>query len=115
MNTVNLEKLFARFHLRPLFRHVISTAETNDPLKQKFTGYYLGQLLRSEQLTPDEVVCVRDALADVQMAQRRQVPIVVVLTGHLAEPAARKLGVQHILPSVSSLPEWIASSTAIGS
>jgi hypothetical protein len=37
-----------------------------------------------------------------------------VLTGHLAKEEARKLGVQEILPSVSSLPQWIASITTIG-
>ena len=114
MNTDNLEKLLGRFQLRPLFRHVLSTAETDDPLQQKFTGYHLGQLLQSEQLAPEEVVCVGDALPDVQMAQRQRVPIVIVLTGHLAEDEGRKLDVQGILPSLADLPQWIASSTAFG-
>jgi phosphoglycolate phosphatase-like HAD superfamily hydrolase len=113
MNADNLEKLFARFQLRPLFQHVLSAAETNDPLKQKCTGYHLGQLLQSEQLAPDEVVCVGDALPDVQMARRQQVPIVVVLTGHLTEAEARNLSVREIFPSVASLPQWLAASATI--
>jgi phosphoglycolate phosphatase-like HAD superfamily hydrolase len=107
MNAENLKTLLARFHLRHLFRHALSTSETNEPEKQKSTGYHLGQLLEQERLAPDEVLCVGDAIPDVQMARRQQVPIVVVLTGHLTEPQARDLGVQGILPSVAHLPRWL--------
>lgn len=107
MNTDNLGKLLDRFRLRPYFQHLLSSGETDDPDKQKATGYHLRQLLEGEGLEPGEALCVGDALCDVQMAQRRQVPIVVVLTGHLTEVEARALGVAGVLPSLRFLPEWI--------
>ena len=110
MNADNLRKMFARFRLRPLFRHVVSTAESDDPQKQKCTGYHLRQLLESEGVAPDEAIVIGDALPDVQMARRCKVPIVAVLTGHLTEPEARSLSVDAILPSVRALPDWIAAS-----
>jgi phosphoglycolate phosphatase-like HAD superfamily hydrolase len=108
MNADNLQQILARFQLQGLFRHAISTSETDDPARQKPTGYHLGQLLAAEGLTPDEVLCVGDATSDVEMARRRRVPIVVVLTGHLTESQARQLGVYDVLPSVCDLPAWIA-------
>ena len=113
MNSDNLRVLLDRFRLQDLFRHAISTSGTDDPEKQKPTGYHLGQLMAAEGLAADEVLCVGDAAADVQMAGRQQAPIVVVLTGHLTESEARQLEVHDVLPSVSHLPRWIAEhSTA---
>jgi phosphoglycolate phosphatase len=108
MNSDNLAKLLDRFQLRALLRHTLSSGDTDDPAKQKATGYHLGGLLDQEGLRPAEALCVGDARCDVEMAQRRQVPIVVVLTGHLTEAQARPLGVAGILPSVTYLPGWIA-------
>ena len=113
MNADNLRPILARFRLQGVFRHAISTSETNDPQKQKPTGYHLGRLLAEEGLAPDEVLCVGDAVSDVQMASRQRVPIVVVLTGHLTESQARQLGVLAVLPSVSDLPTWLAANAAL--
>ena len=93
MNADNLAKLLDRFELRTCFRHVISTGETNDPAQQKRTGYHLRQVLDWEAIAPHEALCVGDAPVDVQMAQQQQVPVVVVLTGHLDGRHARDLGV----------------------
>jgi phosphoglycolate phosphatase-like HAD superfamily hydrolase len=109
MNADNLPKLLDRFELRDCFRHTISTGETNDPALQKRTGYHLRQLLDWETLAPHEALCVGDAQVDVQMAERQQVPIVVVLTGHLDERQARDLSVRAILRSAADLPAWIAA------
>lgn len=108
MNADNLAEMLARFQFQGVFRHAISTSETDDPEKQKPTGYHLGRLLTDERLTPAEVLCVGDARSDVQMARRHQVPILVVLTGHLTENEARRLEVLDVLPSVVDLPQWIA-------
>ena len=107
MNADNVEAMFARFGLRRFFRHVFSTAETDDPNRQKATGYHLGQLLESERLVPEEALCVGDAAVDVQMARRQRVPIVVVLTGHLTAEEARGLGVGGIISSIADLPSWL--------
>jgi phosphoglycolate phosphatase-like HAD superfamily hydrolase len=114
MNADNLHQILDRFRLRGVFQHTISTSETDDPRKQKPTGYHLGRLLVAEGLTPDEVLCVGDAVSDVQMATRQRVPIVVVLTGHLTECQARQLGVCDVIPSVADLPAWLASNRASG-
>lgn len=108
MNADNLGRLFDRFQLRSYFQHAVSTGDNDDPAKQKPTGYHLRQLLEREGLQPQEALCVGDALSDVEMARRQQVPIVVVLTGHLTQAQARPLGVAGILPSVAFLPAWIA-------
>jgi phosphoglycolate phosphatase-like HAD superfamily hydrolase len=108
MNPDNLTTLLARFQLRPYFEHLLSSGESDDPEKQKPTGYHLRLLLEREGLEPNEALCIGDAECDVQMAQRRKVPIVVVLTGTLTEARARRLDVAAILPSVRVLPEWIA-------
>jgi len=110
MDADNLRTLLRRFELRGLLQHTISTGETNDPAQQKGTGYHLGQLLSQEALAPHEALCVGDAPVDVEMARRQQVPVVVVLTGHLDEHAARKLNVRHILASVADLPAWLAGN-----
>jgi len=109
MNSDNLAKLLERFQLRALFRHTLSSGDTDDPAKQKPTGYHLGQLLALEGLRPDEVLCVGDARCDVERAHRQRVPAAVVLTGHLTEAQARELDVVAILPAVTALPAWLAA------
>ncbi|HPA19918.1 MAG TPA: HAD family hydrolase [Verrucomicrobiae bacterium] len=107
MNGDNLGRLLDRFGLRGHLRHAISTSDTDDPDKQKPTGYHLRRLLQVEGLDPQEVLCVGDAASDILMAQSQSVPIVIVLTGHLTEAEALARGVTDILPSVADLPAWI--------
>jgi phosphoglycolate phosphatase-like HAD superfamily hydrolase len=114
MNADNLGKLFERFDFRSFFRHAISTGETNDPAQQKCTGFHLRQVLDWESVAPHEALCVGDAPVEVEMAQRQQVPVVVVLTGHLDERQARDLNVRAIIPSVADLPAWIAGTLGAG-
>ena len=114
MNADNLGKLFERFDLRRYFRHAISTGETNDPAQQKRTGFHLRQVLDRESVAPHEALCVGDAAVEVEMAQRQQVPVVIVLTGHLDERQARDLNVRAVLRSVADLPAWIAGTFRAG-
>jgi phosphoglycolate phosphatase-like HAD superfamily hydrolase len=107
MNRDNLDDLMRRFELADCFRFRLSTSESDDPRKQKPTGYHLRRLIDSEGLQPHEVLCVGDAAADVAMARSQSAPVVVVLTGHLTRSQARELGVTDILPSVASLPDWL--------
>lgn len=109
MNSDNLHSLLARFQLGDCFVHALSTSETNDPAKQKPTGYHLRCVLDAERLRPDEALCVGDAESDVAMARRQGVPIVAVLTGHITEASARRLKVPY-LPSVADLPDWLAAN-----
>jgi phosphoglycolate phosphatase-like HAD superfamily hydrolase len=107
MNADNLATLLARFELRSYLRHALSTGDSDDPSRQKHTGYHLRQVLDWEALAPCEVLCVGDAPVDVEMAQQVQAPIVVVLTGHLDQLHAGKLGVLATIPTVADLPQWI--------
>lgn len=107
MNADNLKRLLARFHIGHRFLHAISTAETDDPDKQKATGYHLRELMAGEGLAPHEVLVVGDATTDVHMARSQGADIVVVLTGHLSEAEARQLGVTDILPAITDLPAWL--------
>jgi phosphoglycolate phosphatase-like HAD superfamily hydrolase len=107
MNADNLATLLARFELRSCLRHALSTGDSDDPARQKHTGYHLRQVLDWESLAPCEVLCVGDALVDVEMARQVQAPIVVVLTGHLDQVHADQLDVVATLPTVADLPEWI--------
>ena len=108
MNFANLTRLLSRFELRQHFKHAISTSETDDPAQQKATGYHLRQLMEQEGLGSGDVLVVGDALSDVQMARSQGVDIVAVLTGHLTEEEARRLGVTKTLPDVTALTEWLA-------
>lgn len=108
MNADNLARLMDRFGLRARFRHVLSTGDLNDPARQKHSGYHLQQVLDWESLAPHEALVVGDAPVDVQMARNKQVPVIVVLTGHLDRQQAHALGVETVLPSVADLPAWFA-------
>jgi phosphoglycolate phosphatase-like HAD superfamily hydrolase len=110
MDADNLAILMDRFDLRTWFRHMISTGEISDPTKQKDTGYHLRQILDMESIAPHEALCVGDAPVDVQMAREQDVPVVVVLTGHLDRRQASDLGVEDILDTVADLPSWITTN-----
>ena len=73
-------------------------------------GFHLRQVLDRESVAPHEALCVGDAAVEVEMAQRQQVPVVIVLTGHLDERQARDLNVRAVLRSVADLPAWIAGT-----
>jgi phosphoglycolate phosphatase-like HAD superfamily hydrolase len=111
MNADNLATLTDRFDLRTCFRHMISTGDINDPTKQKRTGYHLRQVLDWESIAPHEALCVGDAPVDVQMARDQDVPVVVVLTGHLDRRQASDLRVEDVLDTVADLPSWIATNS----
>jgi len=107
MNADNLRTLLERFRLRRYLQHALSTGDSDDPARQKHTGYHLRQLLEREALAPHEVLCVGDAPVDVHMAEQLGAPIVVVLTGHLDRPQASQFNVRAVLASVAELPDWI--------
>lgn len=107
MQAENLDVLLDRFGLRSYFCRTISTIDSEDPARQKHTGYHLGLLIQSEGLAPDQALCVGDARSDVEMANRQKVPVVVVCTGHLSQEEARRMEVADVLPSIASLPSWL--------
>lgn len=111
MNIRSLKILLSRFGIEPCLVDYVSTCRSHDPAKQKSTGYHLGELMKTRGLASSEVICVGDGSSDVSMAQNKGVRIVVVLTGILDEPSARRLGVSDILPDVSALPEWLRKET----
>jgi phosphoglycolate phosphatase-like HAD superfamily hydrolase len=107
MDADNLQTLLARFGLRGRFRHLLSTSGSDDPARQKPTGYHLRLLLDRERLAPERALCVGDATSDIEMARRQSVPFVAVLTGHLTDAEARRLGALDVIPSIAALPGWL--------
>lgn len=61
------------------------------------------EILRRQNVDPEDAVVVGDAENDVRMAQSAGVEPIVVLTGHLDEERARSLGVRHIINTVADL------------
>lgn len=68
------------------------------------------EAMRELGVTPDQVVSVGDAIADIHMARRAGIEnIVTVGTGHALEPAiALRHGAHFMIPDVTHLPDVIA-------
>jgi phosphoglycolate phosphatase-like HAD superfamily hydrolase len=83
---------------------LISTIDTDDPLRQKSTGYHLQQLMKSRGWYSERLFVVGDAHSDIAMAQTQNIRTLIVLTGFLTEETAYKNGAYKVLSSVAGLP-----------
>lgn len=102
-----LDSLSEEFKFNFSKDNLISTIDTEDPLKQKTTGYHLAKLITEKGWKKEEVIVVGDAKSDVIMARTLHIKPVVVLTGMLTKQEAIELGVEIILPSVADLSSII--------
>ncbi|MEJ2591051.1 MAG: HAD family hydrolase [Candidatus Thiodiazotropha sp.] len=107
MGQVALDGVVRDFGLEGAFQRVVSTSGSDEPWRQKRSGYHLRQLLAEAALRPHQVLCVGDAESDIAMARSCGVEPVAVLSGNLSREAAQRLGVAWILPSLVALPGFL--------
>jgi HAD superfamily hydrolase (TIGR01549 family) len=99
-----IQKIIDQFSIPPVFSQILTSHDANlPPEKAKPHSYMLELIMKKHKVSPTETIFVGDAESDVQMARSAGVEPVVVLTGSLTRPEAEQLGVQYILPDVTSL------------
>ncbi len=95
---------FQKFNVpEQLFCQIISTYDLLDQSRGKPYPDLLENILKAQNVNPDEAIMVGDAEGDVRMARAAGVRPIVVLTGHLSEQQAKELGVKDIIPTVADL------------
>lgn len=97
------DKVFNKFKIPQVFSQIVSAYEIEDESKQKPNTYMLEKIMKDQSVNLDETVYVGDAKNDVLMAQNANVPMVVVLTGHLNKSEAEDLKVPYIIEDVTKL------------
>ncbi len=97
------EQVVPKFKIPDVFSQIISTYEIEDPKKHKPSPYIAEKLLKVNNILPSEAVVVGDSKNDVLMAQRANIVPIVVLSGHLNENEALRLGVTHIVEDVTCI------------
>lgn len=102
------EKVIPKFNFPNVFRQVISAYDIADSEKQKPHPYMVEQILKTQNIRPDEAILVGDARGDVLMAKGAGIIPVVVLSGHLNKSEALELGVKYIIDDVSHLEDILA-------
>jgi len=99
-------KLFSdRYALGFTDRELISTIETDEPQKQKTTGYHLGMIMSDMALSSNQIIVIGDSMSDYQMAESQKVRFVGVSTGCLTEQD--KEITEFTMPSVAALPAFL--------
>ncbi len=105
------EKIMPSFRIPNVFRQIL-TAFDVPPARMKPHPYMLETIMNTQGVSSDETLYIGDAANDVLMAQRAHVEPIVVLTGHLTRMQAEQLGVKTIIPTVTDLPDILASRMA---
>jgi len=82
---------------------LVSTIATDEPAKQKATGFHLRSMMNDNKWTSEEIFVVGDAKSDIQMADTQGVRTIAVLTGFLTESDAKALGAFTVANSVADL------------
>ena len=102
-NIENLKKTFQRFNIPGVFVQIVASHQIKDPTKSKPHPFMVNKILKTQKLKPEHAILVGDATNDILMAQKAKVEPVAVLTGHLDQKQAQKLGVKHIISDVTHL------------
>ncbi|NCU38418.1 HAD family hydrolase [Candidatus Saccharibacteria bacterium] len=102
------DQLLTKFKFPDVFSQILTIYDIDDLAHAKPHPYMIKKILESQNVSSKEALMVGDAENDVLMAQAAGVEPVVVLTGHLSREQAEKLGVTHIIPSVTHLKEVLA-------
>lgn len=111
MPQVLLEKFSNEYSFQFKNNELVSTIDTDDPLKQKSTGYHLKQVIKAKGWRSEQLLVVGDAQSDIVMADTQNIRTVIVLTGLLNEETAFKLGAYKVLPSIAELPAALQLET----
>lgn len=97
------ERLMPKFGIPDVFSHIISVYDLDDPAHGKPHPFMPNKIMEAESITKSETIMVGDAASDMQMAWNAGIEPVAVLTGHLSEPEAEKIGVKYIISDVTQL------------
>lgn len=97
------EIIFPKFDIPQVFSQRITPDDLVDASRTKPHPESINRILKEQNFSSKETVMVGDAKNDVLMAQNASVEAVVVLTGHLNQSEAKKLGVKHIIKNVAML------------
>lgn len=95
------EKIFNKFSIPNVFGEIITVYDLEDPTKAKPHPFILQEIMRRQNILPQETIMVGDAKGDVAMAKSAGITPVVVLTGHLNRKEAKELGVKFVIPDVT--------------
>jgi phosphoglycolate phosphatase-like HAD superfamily hydrolase len=99
------ERIMPYFEVPQVFDHIVTAYDLPDPKLSKPNPYMIDQILRNLSFRPQEAVLVGDAENDILMAKAANVEPIAVLTGHLDQKQAEKLGVKYIIKDVTRITE----------
>lgn len=99
----SMEQLLKKFSLKEYFTHVFTIDDVTDLTHMKPSPYMVQEIMKLTNNTPEEALCIGDAVGDMVMAKAAGVTPVAVLTGHLTREEAEKLGVKHIIADITKL------------
>jgi phosphoglycolate phosphatase-like HAD superfamily hydrolase len=97
------ERIMPRFGIPDVFARILSAYEIDNPARKKPDPYMLNTIMDVLGVKHTDTIYVGDAPNDVRMAQNAGVEPVVVLTGHLSQEEAAKLGVRHVIADITCL------------
>lgn len=103
------EQVFPKFNIPDVFSQIITAYDLEDPTHAKPHPYIGRTIMQTLDVEPARTVMVGDAKNDVLMSNAIGVTPIVVLTGHLNREQAQELGVEHIIPNVTHLPQVLAT------
>lgn len=103
------ERVMPKFNIPNVFSEIITAYDLDDASKAKPHPHIAQEIMRRENVTPEETVMVGDAKNDVMMARNAGIEPIVVLTGHLSTLEAEELAVKHIIQDVTKLEAVLAS------
>lgn len=109
MGELPLKHIVVNFGLERYFKAIVSTSDSDQPERQKASGYHLRQLCQRDGLASQETLCVGDAHSDLAMAQSCGIEIALVLTGALSREEVELLGANWVLNSLADLPDALFS------
>ena len=101
------EKIFQKFGVPPVFKHIISSHDLKDESRGKPYPDMLLDVLEREGCGPENAVYIGDAPGDMIMAKFANVLPIAVLTGQLSRDAAEKLGIKNIIDDVALLEDLL--------
>lgn len=97
------ERVMPKFEIPEVFKQIITAYDLDDSAKAKPHPHIAQEIMRTQNVLPENTIMVGDAKNDVMMARNAGIEPVVVLTGHLSKLEAEELAVKHIIEDVTKL------------